>query len=146
MQMTKSLLAPFALAAFCCFWGCGSDSGVSSTRQNVPCRDETPPSTGSLYVTYSNPTDFDTVIIWLDPRDRGGLPYQWSPNRGTRSDVVKGLGFVKYWITARYVRAGDTVDVFDSETIDDGASTNSAGCKVYDPQSSVGVEVEKWPR
>jgi len=126
--------------------GCGTDSGLSSTRSTAPCRDEAPPRSGSLFVTYSNPSKFDTVIIRLDPKDRGGLPYEWSPAKGTVSDEVKGLGFVKYWITARYVRSGDTVDVFDSETIDDGESTNSAGCKVYDPKNSVGVEVEKWPR
>jgi len=146
MSMNRYATLFFALVAICCLGACGSDSSVSSTSRSGPCRDETRPTTGSLWVSYSNPSDFDTVIIWLDPKDRGGLPYQWSPAKGTRSDVVKGLGFVKYWITARYVRAGDTVDVFDSETIDDGESTNSAGCKVYDPSNSIGVEVEKWPR
>jgi hypothetical protein len=143
---TTPFFVALLLAATIGLSGCGSDSGVSSSRQSGPCRDEVAPTTGSLFITYSNPSKFDTVIIWLDPKERGGAPYQWSPSRGTSSDVVRGLGFVKYWITARYVRSGDTVDVFDSETIDDGATTNSAGCKIYDPTNSVGVEVEKWPR
>lgn len=125
--------------------GCGLDS-TTGTYRGGPCRDEVPPSTGSLMIQYSNPSNFDTVVISLDPRGRGGLPYDWSPKKGTRSDVVKGLGFVKYWVTARYVRNGDTVDVFDSESIENGESTNSAGCKVYNPQSSINVEVERWPR
>lgn len=125
--------------------GCGMGSTVGPYHGG-PCRDEIPPTTGSLLIQYSNPSNFDTVIVWLDPRDKGGLPYEWSPNKGTRSDVVKGLGLVKYWVTARYVRNGDTVDVFDSETIERGESTNSEGCKVYNPQSSIDVQVEKWPR
>ncbi len=124
---------------------CGLDSTVGSYRGG-PCRDEIAPSTGSMLIQYSNPSNFDTVIISLDPQARGGLPYEWSPGKGTRSDVVKGLGFVKYWVTARYVRSGDTVDVFESETIEKGESTNSAGCKVYNSQSAIDVEVEKWPR
>lgn len=124
--------------------GCGLDSTIDADR--YPCRDEYRPSSGSLFVRYSNPSNYDTVLISLDPRSSGEIPFAWSPDKGTRSDVVKGLGFVKYWVLARYVRDGDTVDVFDSETIDDGKSTNSSGCVTYSPQNSVNVEVVKWPK
>ncbi len=143
---TKSVYAvalPLAIALG--LSGCGMDSTVGS-GYSYPCRDEMHPSYGSMLVRYSNPANFDTVIILLDPRARGEYPYEWSPDKGTRIDEVKGLGFVKYWVTARYVRGGDTVDVFDSETVGDGKSTNSSGCVTYDPQGSVSVEVEKWPR
>jgi len=138
-MMTKSVL----VAAMLAMGGCGLDSTVGTNR--YPCRDEVRPSSGSLFVQYSNPSNFDTVIIWLDPRSGGERPFEWSPDKGTRSDVVKGLGFIKYWIQARYVRNGDTVDVFESETIDDGKSTNGSGCVTYSPQNSVDVEVVKWP-
>ena len=125
--------------------GCGLDSTVSM-GSGYPCRDQLRPSSGSLFVRYSNPSNYDTVIVSLDPRSSGYAPYTWSPAKGTRSDVVKKLGFVKYWVQTRYVRNGDTVDVFDSETIEDGQSTNSAGCVTYDPQSSVDLDVVTWPK
>jgi hypothetical protein len=141
MEMkTKIVLIVFAAA----LGGGALDSTVGSGR--IPCRDEVRPSSGSLFVRYSNPSNFDTVVISLDPRAGGERPFEWSPAKGTRSDVVKGLGFIKYWVMARYVRGGDTVDVFDSETIDDGKSTNSEGCVTYDPQSVVNVEVVNWPK
>lgn len=140
MEMkTKIVLAAFAAA----LGGCALDSTVGTGR--YPCRDEVRPSSGSLFVRYSNPTNFDTVLISLDPRARGEIPFEWSPDKGTRSDVVKGLGFVTYWVRARYIRDGDTVDVFDSETIEDGRSTNDEGCVTYDPQGAVDVEVVTWP-
>lgn len=142
MEMKTKTALWFALAMGLA--GCGMDSTVGS-RSSFPCRDESRPATGSMFVRYSNPSNFDTVIISLDPRSRGERPYEWSPSKGTRTDVVKGLGFVKYWVMARYVRNGDTVDVFDSETIDDGASSNSSGCTTYSPEGSVDIEVEKWP-
>jgi hypothetical protein len=140
MEM-KAILA-FS-AAMLAMGGCGLDSTVGTGR--YPCRDEVRPYSGSLFLQYSNPSNFDTVIISLDPRSQGEIPFEWSPDKGTRSDVVKGLGFVKYWIQARYVRNGDTVDVFESETIDDGKSTNSSGCVTYSPENSANVEVVKWP-
>lgn len=130
------LAIPLVLAA------CGD---MSSTIGQTPCRDQPRPVSGSLQVRYSDPSRFDTVIISLDPRSGRGLSYTWSPLPGTRSDEVKGLDFVKYWIVARYVRSGDTVDVFESETIEDGKSTNDAGCTVYNPQSGIDVRVLKWP-
>lgn len=144
MEMkTKSFLL---FASSVCVWlsGCGLDSTVSNNR-NAPCRDEPAPSSGRLFVRYSNPSNFDTVIISLDPRDTRSMSYSWSPARGTQSDVVKGLSFVKYWITARYVRGIDTVDVFESESVDQGASTNDAGCRSYNPESSIDVRVRRWP-
>ncbi len=123
---------------------CGDmSSTVDSSR--TPCRDQPRPASGSLHVRYSDPSRFDTVVISLDPRDNRSVPYSWSPARGTQTDEVKGLSFVKYWIVARYVRDGDTVDVFESETIEDGKSTNDAGCTVYNTQSGIDVRVLKWP-
>lgn len=132
------LAIPLVLAA------CGDmSSTVDSSR--TPCRDQPRPASGSLQVRYSDPARFDTVIISLDPRDNRSIPYSWSPARGTQTDEVKGLSFVKYWVVARYVRNGDTVDVFDSETIEDGKSTNDAGCTVYNTRSGIDMRVLKWP-
>ncbi len=124
---------------------CGSLDSTVGSNTGTPCRDEAPPTTGRLFVRYSDPHNYDKVLIWLDPRDSHSKSYSWNPSEGTQSDVIKGLSFTRYWVTARYVRGIDTVDVFDSQTIEDGENTNSAGCRTYNPESTIDVRLSRWP-